>query len=350
MAAAATINDVAKLAGVSIKTVSRVVNREANVREKTRDLVLKAIQQLNYKPSLAARGLAGGRSFLIGMMYDNASDSFLVDLQRGILRACREGHYGLALCPASRSGDRTADLMEWVTSTQPDGIILTPPLSDDQHLVNRLVEANVTFISVSSTGTGCGPSVLIDEEDAARAMAQHLIDAGYHDIGFIKGPEDHVCSDLRYRGFEAAMKAAGLPVNSDWLKAGQFDFESGVAAAEELLSGPETPKAIFASNDDMAAGVINVAYRKGLKVPEDLAVAGFDDTPLARHFWPGLSTVKQPIIQIGQQATEYLMDVVRGQSPLAANESSSTRGHSVVLPYELVLRGSTGAKPEQRQQ
>lgn len=345
MAAAATINDVAKMAGVSIKTVSRVVNREPNVRQKTRDLVLKAIQQLNYKPSLAARGLAGGRSFLIGMMYDNASDSFLVDLQRGILRACRERHYGLALCPASRADDRTADLMEWVTSTQPDGLILTPPLSDDQGLVDRLVEANVTFISVSSTGTGLGPSVLIDEQDAARAMAQHLIDAGYMDIGFIKGPPDHTCSDLRYRGFEEAMNSAGLTVKRKWVTVGEFDFESGVKAAEQMLSGPDRPMAVFASNDDMAAGVINVAYRMGLNVPKDLAVAGFDDTPLAHHFWPGLSTVKQPIIQIGQQATEYLMGLFESQSASEAGDKKSKREQSMVLPYELVLRGSTGAQP-----
>ncbi len=346
MAAAATINDVAKMAGVSIKTVSRVVNREPNVREKTRDLVLHAIQQLNYKPSLAARGLAGGRSFLIGMMYDNASDSFLVDLQRGILRACRERHYGLALCPASRAKDHTADLMEWVISTQPDGIILTPPLSDDQSLVDRLIEAKVTFISVSSTGTGLGPSVLIDEEDAARAMAQHLIEAGYRDIGFIRGPADHACSELRYRGFEAAMKAAGLSVRSDWVKAGEFDFDSGVTAAEQMLSGPNRPTAIFASNDDMAAGVINVAYRMGLNVPRDLAVAGFDDTPLAQHFWPGLSTVKQPIIQIGQQATEYLMGLFEGQAGAESSDKKSTREQSMLLPYELVLRGSTGAQSQ----
>lgn len=344
MAAAATINDVAKMAGVSIKTVSRVVNREPNVREKTRDLVLQAIQQLNYKPSLAARGLAGGRSFLIGMMYDNASDSFLVDLQRGILRACRERHYGLALCPASRAEDRTADLMEWVISTQPDGIILTPPLSDDQSLVDRLIEAKVTFISVSSTGTGLGPSVLIDEEDAARAMAQHLIESGYQEIGFIKGPVDHACSELRYRGFEAAMNAAGLSVRADWVKVGEFDFDSGVIAAEQMLSGPNRPSAIFASNDDMAAGVINVAYRMGLNVPRDLAVAGFDDTPLAQHFWPGLSTVKQPIIQIGQQATEYLMGLFEGQTVAESSDKKPTREQSMLLPYELVLRGSTGVQ------
>lgn len=342
MASAATINDVAKMAGVSIKTVSRVVNREPNVRQHTRDLVMQAIEALNYKPSLAARGLAGGRSFLIGLMYDNVSDSFLVDLQRGILRACRERHYGLALCPASRAEDRTADLMEWVASTQPDGIILTPPLSDDRALVERLSDAGVRFISVSSEGTGLGPAVYIDEVDAARSMAAHLIDSGFRDIGFIKGPADHACSALRFDGFCQAMESARLAVNPDWVATGAFDLASGVQAAKQLLEGEKKPTAIFASNDDMAAGVMHVAYRLGLKIPEDLAVAGFDDTPMSRHFWPGLSTVKQPIRQIGQQATEMLMAKISPQqTQTEAWDASLSAKERKVLPYDLMLRAST---------
>lgn len=342
MASAATINDVAKMAGVSIKTVSRVVNREPNVRQHTRDIVTQAIKALNYKPSLAARGLAGGRSFLIGLMFDNASDSFLVDLQRGILRACRERHYGLALCPASRSDDRTADLMEWVKSTQPDGIVLTPPLSDDQALVEQLLQTGVKFVSVSSAGTGLGPAVYIDETHAARAMAEHLLDAGHKDIGFVRGPEDHACSELRYRGFVEAMQAAGLAVNPDWVMTGAFDFDSGVEVAEKLLSSPNRPRAIFASNDDMAAGVMHEAYRRGLTIPGDLAVAGFDDTPMSRQFWPGLSTVRQPIEQIGQQATELLMRAVSPLSVLADNDDTNlSPDTNMILPYDLVLRPST---------
>lgn len=348
MAPAVTINDVAKLAGVSIKTVSRVVNREPNVRQHTRDAVQQAIQSLNYKPSLAARGLAGGRSFLVGLMFDNASDSFLVDLQRGILRTCRDHHYGLALCPASRASDRTEDLMVWVTSTQPDGIVLTPPLSDDRELVDRLLAAGVQFVSVSSAGTGFGPAVYIDEVHAARAMAEHLIASGYRDIGFIKGPAEHACSELRYRGFVDAMQAVNLTVNPDWVCVGSFDFESGVDAAKKIL-GPKKrqgssvrPQAIFASNDDMAAGVMHVAYQGGLSVPGDLAVAGFDDTPISRQLWPGLSTVRQPIEQIGEHAAGLLMDYISpGNSSAGRTDTSPSSDANIVLPYDLMLRGST---------
>ena len=341
MASAATINDVAKKAGVSIKTVSRVVNREPNVRQNTRELVQQAIEALNYKPSLAARGLAGGRTFLVGMLFDNASDSFLGDLQRGILEACAEQHYGLALCPAPSSGDRTKGLMEWIGSTQPDGIILTPPLSDDKELVEKLLQENRKFIAVSSSGTGLGPAVYIDEQAAAQAMAQHLIDAGYRKIGFVRGPADHACSELRYSGFCAAMKAAGLPLEDSWIADGTFDFDSGTAAGQKLLNQQKRPDAIFASNDEMATGVMHVAYRMGLNVPRDLAVAGFDDTPLAARFWPGLSTVRQPIGDIGRLATEQLMQLISPNPGGQKQTETADVDANTELPFELVLRAST---------
>lgn len=345
MTSAATISDVATMAGVSIKTVSRVLNREPNVSEKTRDRVAQAITQLRYKPSLAARGLAGGRSFLIGLLYGNASDSFLGELQRGILRTCRERHYGLALFPVMQQApDMQADVLGWIGSTQPDGIILSPPLSDDTALVDALLESGVKFISVSSAGTGRGPAVHIDEAAAAQQMTRHLIEAGHRRLGFVKGPADHVCSCLRYEGFCAALSAADIPFDDSFIARGDFHFSSGVEAAKQLLSGPNRPTAIFASNDDMASGVMHVAYQKGLTIPGDLAVAGFDDTPVSRQLWPGLSTVKQPIQLIGQTATERLLTDISG----AKNENSDNGtepkhrlAEREILPFELMLRAST---------
>ncbi len=345
MTSAATINDVATMAGVSIKTVSRVVNREPNVSEKTRERVAQAIAQLRYKPSLAARGLAGGRSFLIGLLYGNASDSFLGELQRGILRTCRERHYGLALFPvAQQAPDLEADVLEWIRSTQPDGIILSPPLSDNEALVDALLKSGIKFISVSSAGTGRGPSVHIDEAAAAQQMTRHLIEAGHRRLGFVKGPADHVCSCLRFEGFCAALSAADIPFDDSLIACGDFHFDSGVEAAEQLLSGLNRPTAIFASNDDMASGVMHVAYQKGLTIPSDLAVAGFDDTPVSRQLWPGLSTVRQPIQSIGQTATERLLADISG----VKNENSGNgaepkyrRAESEILPFELMLRAST---------
>ena len=345
MTSAATISDVAIIAGVSIKTVSRVVNREPNVSEKTRERVTQAITQLNYKPSLAARGLAGGRSFLIGLLYGNAADSFLVELQRGILRTCRDRHYGLALYPAaSQLSDMEADLLEWIRSTQPDGIILSPPLSDNKAIVDALLAIGVKFISVSSAGTGRGPAVHIDEVEAARQMTLHLIEAGHRRFGFVKGPADHVCSKLRFEGFCAALSVEGIPLDDSLVVSGDFHFDSGVAAAEKLLSTASPPTAIFASNDDMASGVMHVAYQKGLTIPNDLAVSGFDDTPISRQFWPGLSTVKQPIQLIGQVATERLLADISGEkkdNSVDRTEAEDEPGNSEILPFELMLRAST---------
>lgn len=348
MTPVATINDVANMAGVSIKTVSRVVNREPNVSEKTRDRVTQAIIQLRYKPSLAARGLAGGRSFLIGMLYGDASDSFLGELQRGIMRSCRDHHYGLALFPvALQAPDMETDVLEWIRSTQPDGIILSPPLSDNKTLVNLLLESGIKFVSVSSAGTGLGPAVHIDETAAAQQMTEHLIEAGHCRLGFINGPANHVCSRLRYGGFSAALSAAGIMIDDSLVASGDFHFTSGVDAAEKLLSSANPPTAIFASNDDMASGVMYVANQKGLKIPDDLAVAGFDDTPLSRQLWPGLSTVKQPIQLIGQTATERLLADISDVKRDNADDGATNPGRSAnseVLPFELMLRDSTRRK------
>jgi len=345
MTSTATISDVAKMAGVSIKTVSRVVNHEPNVKANTRGLVNQAIAELNYKPSLAARGLASGRSFLIGLLYDNLSDSFLVELQRGILGACREKHYGLALCPAfSKSIDVKTGILEWIRTTQPDGVILSPPLSDNAGVIDALKATGLKFVSVSSAGTGQGPAVHIDEAEAAQQMTRHLIEAGHTKIGFVKGPLNHACTRLRYEGFCAAMCSAGLAIDDALVTGGDFHFETGVEAAEKLLSGHNRPTAIFASNDDMAAGVMHVAHRKGLSIPSDLAVAGFDDTPISRQIWPGLSTVKQPVELIGRTATERLMaEILRAKKENGLNEAAADDeiANSDVLSFELMLRAST---------
>lgn len=342
MTSTVTISDVAILAGVSIKTVSRVVNREPNVRDKTRDIVNQAIDQLNYRPSLAARGLAGGRSFLVGLLYGDASDSFLVEIQRGILAACRDNQYGLALCPAIELSQ--GGIFNWIGATQPDGVILAPPLSDNLALVQELKARGLKFVSVSSAGVDRGPAVHIDEVMAARQMTEHLIDAGHQKIGFIKGPADHACSQFRFDGFCAAMAAAGHTIDETLVASGDFHFESGVEAAKKFLAAANPPTAIFASNDDMASGVIYVAHQKNLSIPGDLAVAGFDDTPQSRQFWPGLSTVKQPIEQIGRIATEKLMaeiSIVRQVNGSVKGYSQASSVKSEILPFELMLRAST---------
>ena len=340
MARSVTINDVAKKAGVSIKTVSRVVNREANVREKTREKVMAAIKVLDYRPSQAARGLAGNRSYLMGLLYDNPSPSYLANLQAGVLAACSAVSYGLALCPVSYNApDMVMAVEAWIKHTGVDGVILTPPLSDSKRLLASLKAMGVPVVVVSSPGPKgelAMPAVMIDEEEAARQITTHLIEAGHKSIGFIKGHPDHYASAHRHAGFVAAMSEAGLKPQSAHVKEGQFDFASGEVAGEALLGLKGRPTAIFASNDDMAAGVMHVAHRMGLDIPRDLAVVGFDDTPLSRQIWPSLTTIRQPIRMIGERAAEILLTGFGGGK-------KKHRAALHLLDFELKMRASSTA-------
>jgi len=342
MARSATIDDVAKKAGVSIKTVSRVVNKEANVREKTREKVMAAIKALDYRPNQAARGLAGNRSYLMGLLYDSPSPSYLANLQAGVLAICSAAGYGLALCPASFTAtDMVADIEAWLKHTGVDGVILTPPLSDCKPLLASLQALAVPVVVVSSPGPK-GPlaaaAVMIDEEEAARQITAHLLETGHKKIGFIKGHPDHYASAHRYAGFLAAMDEAGLKPRPVHVKEGQFDFASGEAAGKAMLGRRDRPTAIFASNDDMAAGVMHVAHRMGLHIPGDLAVVGFDDTPLSRQIWPTLTTVRQPIRLIGERAAEILLADLSG-----GKKTDGVMLHQ--LDFELKVRGSSVGEP-----
>jgi LacI family transcriptional regulator len=337
MAGSVTIDDVAAQAGVSIKTVSRVVNKEPNVREKTRDKVLEAIKALNYRPNQSARGLAGRRSYLIGLLYDNPSPNYLANLQAGVLAACQEVSYGLALSPVAYGDPETIEnIIAWMRQSAIDGVLLTPPLSDSKELVSAIKAEGVPAVVVSSVGPGGVPAVVIDEKEAARQMTRHLIAAGHSKIAFIKGHPDHYASTHRFDGFKAAMGEAGLAIDENMVKQGYFDFDSGKVAGEALLKGKSRPTAVFASNDDMAAGVMHIAHRMKLEIPTDLAVVGFDDTPLSRQVWPNLSTVRQPIRMMGHVAGELLLQSIGGESRKKIDPDTFKQ-----LDFEMKERGSS---------
>jgi len=332
-----TIDDVAKQAGVSIKTVSRVVNREPNVRASTKEKVEAVIKELNYRPNQSARGLAARRSYMIGLLYDSPSPSYLANLQAGMIEACRENHYGLALNPVSyHAEDMVESVLHWARQAFVDCVLLTPPLTDSRELITALEDVGIPCLNISSEGTGSVPAVLIDEEEAAYQMTRHLLESGHTQIGFIKGHPDHFASHERWVGFEKAMKAAGLVVDDALVRQGYFDFASGRAAAAEILSHETPPTAIFACNDDMAAAAIYEAHSRKIDVPGDLAVAGFDDTPLSRQVWPGLTTVRQPIRAMGRQAAQMLINAMTPEGREALREAGV-----IQIDFELQLRGST---------
>jgi LacI family transcriptional regulator len=326
------MEDVAAAAGVSLKTVSRVLNEEPNVREATRDRVLKAVEQLQYRPNLSARGLAGQRSYVVALVYDNPSRNYLMEVQSGMLDACRASHYHLVLAPVSAQPERkAADLRAVFENFAPDGVVLIPPLTDDVGLLDYLVGNEVPFASIAPIDAQGRIGAMMEETIAVRELVEGLVRLGHRRIAHILGPSEHGACQWRYEGYRQALAQAGITVDPTLVVQGAFSFESGVEAANRLLDLPEPPTAIFAANDDMAAGVIRAAAERGVAVPQALSVCGFDDTPIARQLYPTLSTVRQPTAEMAHKATTELLARIR--SPQA--------GRMVRVEHEVLFREST---------
>lgn len=327
-----TINDVARLAGVSIKTVSRVFNREPHVRPSTRDKVVAAAETLNYRPNLSARQLASKLTFVIGMLYDNPNSDYVTDVQYGSLQVCRENDYNLLIHPCRADAP---DLMTEVRGLyhQVDGFILLQPVSDIQTLCESLLKGSIACVRVSQRPFEGFPWISVGDSEAAHEMTGYLLELGHRRIGFIIGHPEHGSSHDRLSGYRSALERHGVEFDDALVRQGFFDYESGYSCARELLALDPRPTAIFASNDPMAMGVLSAAHEIKLDVPRELSIAGFDDSPLARHAWPPLTTVRQPITDVARLATETLMDELQGRSEIKFDQR---------LQAELVVRSSTG--------
>lgn len=338
--AAATINDVADRSGVSIKTVSRVINHESGVHPLTREHVLKVVAELKYRPKLSARSLAGARSFLIGLLYYDPSAAFVGDVQQGATLRCREAGYHLVVESLHNDApDLAQQVARMVSALQPDGMILTPPLCDNPKVLKALRENQTPYVLLSPARDVKGvASVRMDDAHAAEEITNLLISLGHERIAFIKGPADQAASALRFQGYLRAMKAHRIPVEQEFVCQGDFVFASGVDAAHKLLSRRVRPTAVFAGNDDMALGVLAAAQRLGLAVPGDLSIAGFDDSPAASLVWPPLTTVRQPKNEMARVAVEMLIAANRSDATALADDALHR-----VLPHELVVRDSTSS-------
>lgn len=328
-----TIDDVAKLAGVSIKTVSRVLNHEPHVREATRERVQAAAAQLNYTPNVSARALAGSRSYLLGLYYDNPSPGWMGQIEQGAMAACRKAGFHLIVEQMQDSPDELpGHVAAFHARVRPDGVILTPPLCDRSELLEALAKAGAPCVRIApSWELERSPYVHMDDRQAAYEMTQYLQQLGHRDIAFVCGPADHVAAGRRRDGFLDAMRDAGLEPRANRIQTGAFSFLSGREAGERLLGGADRPTAIFAGNDDMALGVMAVANRLHIEIPDDLTLVGFDDSPSAQVVWPQLTTVRQPTSEMAAMAAEMLID-------RAPNEGGS-KGR--LLDFELVVRESS---------
>ncbi|HNV79763.1 MAG TPA: LacI family DNA-binding transcriptional regulator [Thermomonas sp.] len=327
------IEDVAEQAGVSMKTVSRVLNNEPNVSVRTRTLVEAVVEELRYRPLPSARVLAGRRSYLVAMLFDNPSSNYLMEIEMGVLDACQAQHYNLMLAPLVYDANDIIDKVEaLVMQAQLDGVILTPPITDDVALLRRLEELGIPYSSISAKEQNRHVGVVVDEHGAVCAMMAHLASLGHRRIAHIRGHAAHGASAWRLAGYREGLRRAGLRYDARLVVDGEFSYQSGYAATNALLDLDDRPTAIFAANDDMAAGAICAICERGLSVPGDISVCGFDDTPIAHQIYPALTTVRQPTREMGRLAATELLKEVR--------ELGS--GGIVDVAYALQLRRSTG--------
>ncbi len=332
------IEDVAAVAGVSMKTVSRVLNQEPNVREETRRRVLQVVDELQYRPNLSARSLAGQRSYTVALVYNNPSRNYLMEVQSGMLDACRANHYNLVLAPLGASRPRRAtDLVAVFAHFAPDGVVLIPPLTDDTAVLAFLREREVAFACIAPRQGEGRIGVTMEETAAVVELMARLIALGHRRIAHIKGPPTHGACQWRYRGYRQALRAAGIAEEPALVVQGAFSFESGMRAASHLLDLAHPPTAIFCANDDMAAGCLRIAFERGLRVPADVSICGFDDTPIARHIYPALTTIRQPTAEMGRLATLELLKRIR----------AADAGEMVRVAHEVLFRESTG-RPARR--
>lgn len=323
---AVTIKHVAADAGVSLQTVSRVLNDGPNVRPAMRERVQASIDKLGYVPSIAARRMSGKRSYLILAINDRErtiadwrsreGGDWVDQMLLGGMLKCAELGYRLIFELVDTHNDHVErELAATLASLRPDGVVLTPPHSDNPLIVKLLNEHNIPFARIGSKAPGAGIPLTMDDEGSARVATEHLIALGHRAIGFIAGSAEYSLSEWRIAGWREAMEVAGL-VTEGLLARGDFTYDSGLAAANTLLTRGERPTAIVASSDQMTLASLEAASKAGLSVPRDLSLISFDNTPIVRFSRPALTAVDQPIAATVARAVELLIEAVKtGERP-----------------------------------
>jgi LacI family transcriptional regulator len=334
---APTIGDVARHAGVSPMTVSRVINGETTVREPSRKRVEASVAELGYEPNEAARRLAGVSVASIALLYSKPS-AYISEFLFGGLEEARKSHTRITVEKCNDDAEAESAIRRLVGSAI-DGVLLPPPFGDSESLLDVLDELEIPTVAISSGRLRDSVSaVSVDDYQAARTMTEHIIRLGHRRIGFIVGDPHQHASAHRLSGYLDAMQGAGLATPEELVAPGTFTYRSGLDAAETLLGIDEAPTAIFASNDAMAAATVAVAHMKGLDVPGDLTVCGFDDTAFAVTIWPELTTIRQPIVDLSRTGADLLISKIR-----ARKAGKKEKSRHVLLDFSLVRRQSDAA-------
>jgi LacI family transcriptional regulator len=333
----ATINDIARIAKVSKKTVSRVINESPLVKPRTRHLVKAIISELGFTPDPQARALALRRSFLIGLVYDNPSPQYVVNMQRGILDGLEATDFQLVLRPVNRADADVKDrLKQFILQHKPFGLILPPSVSEDEELAAMMRAHEVDYVRIASVELDTpGRMIRTHDAEGAAQAARHLCALGHTAIAHIHGPESFRSAHERRSGFIRGLTESGRSLPADMIVEAGYTFDSGLLAMEKLLYARRRPTAIFAGNDEMATGAYVAVRKAGLRIPEDISIVGFDDTPIAARLWPALTTVRLPIREMGRAAAKLLLDQAAGKE---TEEQLS-------FSPEIVVRDSTASPP-----
>ncbi|OLF81632.1 LacI family transcriptional regulator [Maricaulis sp. W15] len=337
--------DVANKAGVSIKTVSRVLNNEPHVKESLRDKVRTAAAEVGYVPSTTARALRSRRSYAIHLVSHSHRSAYVNAIQFGAVQTCQQRGYQLMVSLMEDLRDMPeADLVarfeRLMAASKPDGLILVPPLSNDERLYGVLERFDVPVARVGPNNLPDARIIVkINEREAARELTEHLISLGHTRIAFVRGKEDQNATHERFAGYRDALDGAGIALDEALVQPGDFNFPTGLEAGDALFALANRPTAVFAANDDMAAGVLMSAHRLRIDVPDDLSVVGFDDSEIAEKMWPALTTVRQPLLTMGNEATRQLIDAATNQLPGMQDVPNE------YLDYEIIHRDSTGPAP-----
>lgn len=339
-----TIKHVAAEAGVSLQTVSRVINNGPNVRAEVKARVEAAVVRLGYVPSIAAQRLGGSRSYLLLALNDrdrtiegwrSGEGTDWVDqmLMGGMLKCAESGYRMIFELVDTHSSHVEREVQAAVSALHPDGVILTPPHSDNPLITELLASQGLPFARIGSVAPGEGFAIAMDDGKAAEVATDHLLDLGHIRIGFITGSDDYALSGARLEGYQRALDRRGLPRDDSLIGRGDFTFASGIAAMHTLCDLVDPPTAVVASNDQMALAALNVTNARGLSAPEHLSIVSFDDTPIVRFSQPPLTAVVQPIAAMAAEAASLLIRAKAGETDLPA---------STLLPFSLAVRGSTG--------
>ena len=347
MASTITINDIARLAGVSKATVSRVINQKPDVDPATRSKILQIMDEQGFVPSVTAAGLAGGRTRLIGVLVPSLTWPLMPQIMRGIGEIVEQSPYELILYSISHEQDRSAVIDRILTARLAEGLLAVYPGQATSYLSDLHASGYpVVMLDDQVAPLGLTSWVGADNRIGAYTAVKHLLRLGHHRIGHIKGRIGYQCSEDRYLGYCDALAEAGIPLDPALVTQGDFFVSGGVSCAQQLFALAERPTAIFAASDDMASGVLSAAETAGLQVPGDLALVGFDDTAPAAFMRPPLTTVSQPFFEMGKRAATLLLEAVNAARQPMSGWSSAPRDSAPIrefLPTQLVVRESCGS-------